>query len=169
MKKTSVPLVFALMIGVLLLTHLAIAQSTISISVSTSKGSYNLREAITIAGQVLNGSTPVPNAVVVFELRDSQNQVKASGYMTTDQSGQYSRTVSGNFTQGGYTVYVNVTVGNQTASNNTAFQVVPEFPAGIDFVLTIALILSFGLTRITQRKTQKHLRLRHLCVTLVKF
>jgi hypothetical protein len=160
MKKTFVPLIFALMIGILTLTHSTLAQSAISISVSTSKGSYNLRETITITGQVLNVTTPVSNAVVVFELRDSQNQMRASGYMTTNQTGQYSRIVSGNFTQGGYTVYVNVTVGNQTTSNNTGFQVVPEFPSGIEFVLAIALILTFGLTTVMQRRTQMHSR-RH--------
>lgn len=78
------------------------AQGTLTITVLTNKLAYDHGEVITIAGQVQSSGGPVPNVVVVFELRDSQNNVKATGYMTTDQVGAFSKTITvgGDFSVG---------------------------------------------------------------------
>ena len=118
------------------LTAPVLGQGTLTVSVATDKITYDHGEAITITGQVRNSGNPVPNAVVVFELRDSQNNVKATGFMTTDWAGAFSRTITvgGDFLGGSYSVYCSVVVDDQVASNSASFQVVPEFPMGTSLV-----------------------------------
>lgn len=135
-----------LVVGVIFVIVPVFGQGTLTITVSTVKQAYSNGENIVIEGQVLNSGTPVPNVVVVFELRDSANNVKASGYMTTDQSGTFSRTIAatGAMAQGSYTVYVSTTAGNENASNSTSFQVVSEFPA-THYLVMLMLLFSVPL------------------------
>jgi hypothetical protein len=131
------------------LTALAWGQGTLTISVATDKTTYDHGEVITIMGQVQSSGNPVPNAVVVFELRDGQNNIKASGYMTTDQAGAFSRTITvgGDFLNGSYGVFCSVVVGDQVASNSASFQVVPEFPMGASLVTLVALVVALSFLR----------------------
>lgn len=125
----------------------ALGQTSLTITVSTDKQNYDLGQLIVITGSVHQSGAPVPNAVVVFELRDPQNQVKASGFMNTDSSGAYSRqlTIGNDFPLGAYTVYVSVTVGSQSASATTKFQAIPEFLSSL--VPVIALVITIGILR----------------------
>jgi len=131
------------------LTASASGQGTLTISVVTDKITYDHGEVITITGQVQSSGSPVPNAVVVFELRDSQNNVRATGFMTTDQVGAFSRTITvgADFLNGSYSVYCSVVVGDQVASNSASFQVVPEFPMGASLVTLVALVVALSLLK----------------------
>ncbi len=127
-----------------------LGQGTLTISVATNKTTYDHGGVITITGQVQSSGNPVPNAVVVFELRDSRNNVKATGYMTTDGVGSFSRTITvgADFLDGWYSVYCSVVVGDQVASNSASpFQVVPEFPMGASLVALVALVVALSFLR----------------------
>lgn len=118
---------------------------TLSVTVNTGKQSYDQGQLISITGIVQDSGSPVPNVVVVFELRDPQKQVRASGFTTTNSSGGYSRQImiGNDFPNGAYSVYVSVTVGSQSASATTEFQAVPEFSSAWMLVIafTMAIII----------------------------
>jgi len=84
---------------------------------------------------------------VIFELLNSHNNVKASGYMTSDLDGAYSKsiTTTSGLADGSYSVFVSTTVGDQTASNSVTFQVVPEFPVGTNVTALVSLLVVFGV------------------------
>ena len=135
-------------------------QGPVTLTVTTDKQVYDRGTVLAITGQVQDSGSPVPNVVVVFELRDSQNNVKASGFATTDQAGAFSRTITvGNdFAVGSFTVYVSVTVGDQTASNSVSFQVVPEFPLGPGLVMLVAFAVALSFLKKTGRAVSSFVR-----------
>jgi PKD repeat protein len=55
------------------LTHPAEILSTISITVTTNKPSYYLRQIVTILGNLTTNGTPVDNALVAIEIRDPRD------------------------------------------------------------------------------------------------
>jgi len=141
-----------LALALMLLVVPTIGQEALSITVSTDRRDYGLGQAVLITATVRQFGAPVANAVVYFELRDPQNQIKASGFMFTDSLGKCSRqTMIGNdFPLGSYTANVRVTVGNQSASATTAFQTIPEFPSSL--VLALALVIAIGMLEVYRKK-----------------
>jgi len=130
------------------------AQRTLTITVATDKKTYGPGAVIEITGQVLRAGQPEGNVTVVFELRNQTGTI-ASGFMMTNSTGEFSKVlqVAGAFIPGSYTVYVGVTVDNETATSSASFTVVPEFPSSPQLIVLVSLAVSILLLR--QRKSMK--------------
>ena len=128
----------------MLLAVPTLGQETLSITVSTDRKDYDLGQVILITVRVQQFGAPVANAVVYFELRDPQNQVRASGFEgVTDSSGKISwQVMIGNdFPLGSYIVYISVNAGGQSATAQIAFQTIPEFPSALVLVFAFAIAI----------------------------
>jgi hypothetical protein len=149
MKRHYLCLLFVL---ALMLPYSALGQESLSITVSTDKQNYGLGQIVVFTVKVQQAGAPLAHTPVYYELRDSQNQVRANGLITTDDTGRYTKqiTIGDNFPLGSYTVYVRVTVGSQTASATTAFQTIPEFPS--DVVLLFTLAVGIGILGASRRR-----------------
>jgi hypothetical protein len=141
-------------LGLMLLSVPAFGQETLSVTVTTDKLDYDLGQVVLITVRAHQFGAPVANAQVYFELCDPQNQVKASGFVrgVTDSSGKVSWQVmvGSNYPLGSYTVYVSINAGGQTATAQTAFQTIPEFPSIL--VLVVALAIAFCMLEIYRKK-----------------
>ena len=124
-----------------MLPHSASGQASLSITVTTDKQDYGLGQIVMFTVQVQQSGGPVAHAPVYFELRDSQNEVRANGLISTDDTGKYTKqiTIGNDFPLGSYTVYVRVTVGSQTQSATAAFQTISEFTSGMALILALAM------------------------------
>jgi peptide/nickel transport system substrate-binding protein len=107
----------------LLLMPYALAQGALEITISTDSDSYNAGETVTFSGRVTLAGNPIEGAIVVFEVRNPQNTVIASGYATTSSDGGYSKqfTLPSDAQSGTYKIYVSVNYQGQAASTETAF------------------------------------------------
>ena len=134
----------------------ASGQASLSITVTTEKQDYGLGEIVIFTVQVRQSGGPVAHAPVYFELRDPQNEVRANGLISTDDTGKYTKQImiGNDFPLGSYTIYVRVTVGNQTASDMAVFQTIPEFTSGIVPMLALAM----GASIIELRRRRKFTR-----------
>jgi hypothetical protein len=139
------PYVFLMFVMALMLPVLTMGQGSLSITVTTDKQDYGLGQIVTLTIQVQQSGAPVAHTSVYYELRDSQNQVRANGLITTDDTGRFTKqiTIGNDFPLGAYAVYARVTVGDQTASATTAFQTIPEFSSNV--VLMIAFVVGTGI------------------------
>jgi len=135
-----------------MLPYSALGQQPLSITVSTDKQNYGLGQIIVFTVEVQQAGAPMAHTPVYYELRDSQNQTRANGLITTDDTGRYTKqiTIGDDFPLGSYTVYVRVTVGSQTASATTTFQTIPEFPS--DIVLLFTLAVGIGILGTSRKK-----------------
>jgi len=128
-------------------------QEALSVTVSTDKQDYDLGQVVLVTVRVQQFGLPVANAEVYFQLRDSQNQVKASGFRgVTDSSGKLSWQVivGNNYPLGSYSVIVSVNAAGQSATAQTAFQTIPEFPSSL--VLVVTLAIAFGMLEVYRKK-----------------
>jgi hypothetical protein len=128
-------------------------QEALSVTVSTDKQDYDVGQVVLITVRVQQFGVPVANAEVYFQLRDPQNQVRANGFRgVTDSSGKLSWQVmvGSNYPLGSYSVYVSVNAGGQSATAQTAFQTIPEFPSIL--VLVVALAIAFGMLEVYRKK-----------------
>jgi hypothetical protein len=151
MSRRRFCIMFAL--ACMLLAVPTFGQDTLSVTVSTDKQDYDLGQAVLITVRVRQFGAPVANAVVYFELRDPQNQVRAKGFEgVTDSSGKLSwQIMIGNdFRLGSYVVYVSVNAGGQSATAQTAFQTIPEFSSIL--VLVVAVAMTVGMLDVYRAK-----------------
>lgn len=152
-----------LFVALMMLLVSALGQEALSITVSTDKQNYDRGQAVLITVKVQQFGAPVASTVVYFELRDPQNQVKASGFMITDSTGKYSKQImiGDSFPLGSYTVYVSVTVGSQSASATAVFQTIPEF--AFSLVLVVAFVVAIGmLSAFGKRELRKYKHVSHV-------
>lgn len=101
------PHVFLMFVVALMLPILALCQGSLSITVSTDKQEYGLGQIVIFTIQVQQSGAPVAHTSVYYELRDSQNQVRANGLITTDDTGRFTKqiTIGNDFPLGSYAVY----------------------------------------------------------------
>jgi len=127
-------------------------QAPLVITVTTDKQDYGLGQVVMFTVQVQQSGGPVAHTPVYFELRDPQNEVRANGLISTDDTGKYTKqiTIGNDFPLGAYTIYVRVTVGTQTASATASFQTIPEFAS--DMVLALTLAIGVGILKVSRRK-----------------
>jgi peptide/nickel transport system substrate-binding protein len=118
-------MVKALVISLMLLLFIpfVMAQGALEVTVSSDSGSYNAGEAVTFSGRVTSAGNPIEGVVVVFEVRNPQGTVIASGYATTSSDGGYSKrfTLPSDAQSGTYKIYVSVNYQGQAASAETTF------------------------------------------------
>jgi hypothetical protein len=145
----------------LLVVSPAFAESGLTITVATDKQAYGHGEVIVIMGEVMDAGQPLSNVTVAFELTNlSGSSTFASGFMTTNSAGAYSRNLTvGGFLlhfspTGAFKVIVSVTLGNETASSSASFQVVPEFPYSAEQIVLVASIV-VCLVLATWRRTAR--------------
>jgi uncharacterized protein YfaS (alpha-2-macroglobulin family) len=143
-------------VGLALLPISALGQDTLTVTVSTDKQNYDRGQFVLITVEVQKSGMPVTSTTVYFELRDPSGQPISSGFMITDSTGHYTKQIMiGNTSPlGSYTVYVSVTVGDESASATAVFQTVPEFGSSLALlfviVAAIALLTAFRKKRILQ-------------------
>jgi hypothetical protein len=156
----------------------AFAEGGLTITVATDKRVYGHGEVIVIMGEVMDAGQPLSNVTVAFELTNlSGSSTFASGFMTTNSGGAYSKNLTvGGFLlhfspTGSYKVLVSVTAGSETASSSASFQVVPEFPYSAEqmtfIVSIIASLLILTLNGSTAQNTHGglHRKQRHWPLT----
>lgn len=99
--------------------------STLSITVETSKPSYNICEPIIAYGILKFGDSAIQNGLVAFEVQDPDHSSVITLTLQTDTNGDYNVTfeLSEYAPLGTYTVYVSSTYENETATNNATFTV----------------------------------------------
>jgi len=99
--------------------------STLSITVETSKPSYNICEPIIAYGILKFGDSAIQNGLVAFEVQDPDHSSVITLTLQTDTNGDYNVTfeLSEYAPLGTYTVYVSSTYENETATNNATFAV----------------------------------------------
>jgi len=66
-------LVTLLILTTISITHSAETMATLSLTVSTDKSSYYLRQKITILGNLMSDGSPINNALVGMEIKDSRD------------------------------------------------------------------------------------------------
>jgi hypothetical protein len=115
------------MFSLLVLIPPAIAQSSLTLSVSTDKTQYSAGETVSLSGKVQdNSNNPVMGATVSIEVDDPQGKPVDVHLIDTDQSGSYSESLilPTNSVQGQYRVYATVSKpGFTTAQAQTQFSV----------------------------------------------
>jgi hypothetical protein len=154
----------------LLAVSSAFAEGGLTISVATDKQVYGHGEAIVIMGEVMDAGQPLSNVTVAFELTNlSGSGTFASGFMTTNSAGAYSKNLTvGGFLlhfspTGSYEVLVSVSANNETASASASFQVVPEFPYSAGkltlaaSIMVCLVIVTLGATARVRRRKVSHM------------
>jgi hypothetical protein len=153
-------------VGLALLPVSALGQDTLAVTVSTNKQNYDRGQFVLITVEVQKSGTPLKSTTVYYELIDPLGEQISSGFMITDSTGRYTKQVMiGNSSPlGSYTVYVSVTVGDESASATASFQTVPEFNSSV--ALLVAIVAAVALLTAFRKKENSVLRRAPACVDL---
>jgi hypothetical protein len=140
------------MLALVLLPVSALAQDTLTITVSTDKQTYDQGQFVLITVEVLKSGTPVAYTTVYYQILDPVGKPISSGFMITDSTGHYTKQImiGNDFPLGLYEAYVSVTVGDESASATAVFQTVPEFSSSL--ALLSAFVAVVGMSTAFRRK-----------------
>ena len=122
-SRTVPALTFLVLLAALPILH---AQSTLTITVETSKPSYYIGQSVYIYGNVTSDGSPVQTVLVALEVQDPNGTTVVTRTLITDTVGTYNlifKLPSG-ATGGNYTSYVSSTYMTQNATNSITFELI---------------------------------------------
>jgi methionine-rich copper-binding protein CopC len=123
--KTYISLSLAIIIPLLIMVASTQSSSTLTITVQTSKQSYDINESIEVYGYLAFNGAPVSDNPVAIEVQNPNGDPVVTRSAQTDSYGAYNLTfkLSSDAKLGTYTVYVSSSYKGETATSNTTFTV----------------------------------------------
>jgi len=122
--KTYISIPLAIIIPLLIMTLTTQSSSTLTITVKTSKQSYDIDESIEVYGNLTYNGSPVQDVSVALEVVDPNHDPVVTRTLQTNTYGVYSANfkLGSDAKLGIYTVCVSSSYKGETATGNTTFK-----------------------------------------------